>query len=118
MGFGTSASCYVSIGSFEGPVPELTITARHATLHHDDLLALPSMQNWHASDRASWLQRNGVHGIVGADHQRHVRLTKVIIDLVHLQHNIVGHTGLGKEDVALPRHTASHGMNGKANLDA
>ena len=64
-----------------------TITAAHATLHHDDLLALPRVQHGHARNRATGLERDRVDGVVRANDERHVRLAKVVIYLVHLQHD-------------------------------
>ena len=56
-----------------------TITAAHTALHHDDLLALPRVRHGHA--------RNRVDGVVRANDERHVRVTKVVIYRVHLQHD-------------------------------
>ena len=39
---------------------------------------------------------------------RGCRPLEVVVDLLHLQHNIVGHVGLGKQHVQLARHTASN----------
>jgi hypothetical protein len=95
MGFGTSAitlrdtpkvikTCFPRAP--QGRIGR-TIAAAHAALHHDDLLALPRVQHGHARNRATGLERNRVDGVVRANDERHVRLTKVVIYLVHLQHD-------------------------------
>src|SRR6266702_6078467 len=114
-----------------------TIAAAHAALHHDDLLALPRVQHGHARNGATGLERNRVDGVVRANDERHVRLTKVVIYLVHLQHDcekqkvsarkeerrtgtftVVGNRCFGEQDVALARHTSCDGVNGEAYIHA
>lgn len=76
--------------NFQEPVVKVkrqTIAARHPSLHHDDMLALPRMENGHARNRRTRFKGNWVHGIVSANHERNVGVTKVVINLIHFQNN-------------------------------
>lgn len=72
-------------------VRHIGVPARHAALHDDDMLALPRVQHGHAGDGAPGLQRDRVHCVVGADDERHVGFVEVVVDLVHLEHDVVAH---------------------------
>lgn len=63
----------------------LTVSTGHAPLHHDDFLALPRVQNWHAGNRRVGLQGDRVYGVVGADDECDVRVAEVVVDFVHFQ---------------------------------
>ena len=41
---------------------------------------------------------------------------EVLVDLVHLQHDVVGHLGLGQQHVHVPRQAAGDGVDGEAHL--
>ena len=64
-----------------------TVATSHATLHDNDLLALPRVKHWHTGNGRARLERDWVHGVVCADDERDVGLVEVIVDLVHLQHD-------------------------------
>ena len=38
--------------------------------------------------------------------------------LVHLEHLVVRHLGLGEQDVHVPRHATGHRMDAEAHVDA
>ena len=92
MGFGTSA-IYRTAGLVTKTawVPRgtlaRTVAATHATLHHNDLLALPRVQHGHSRNRTTGFERNRVDRVVRANDERHVCLAEVVINLVHLQHD-------------------------------
>ncbi len=46
--------------------------------------------------------------VVGAENQRHVGLGEFAVDVVHLEHLVVGHLGFGEQDVHVPRHAPGH----------
>jgi len=68
----------------EHEVRHVRIAAAHAVLTHDNLLALSRVQHGHARNRATGLESNRVDDVVHANDEHHVRITKVVIYLVHL----------------------------------
>merc|ERR1712147_438815 len=48
--------------------------------------------------------------VVGTDDQGQVNIVPVVIDLVHLVHDIVGHTSLSQQHIELTGHPASNGV--------
>ncbi len=57
----------------------------------------------------------GVDDIVGADNKGHVRVLEVVVDLIHLHEEVVGDISLSQQHVHVPRHPASHRVNGVAD---
>ena len=47
-----------------------------------------------------------------------VGVGEVVVDLVHLQHDVVGHLGLGQQHVHVAGHAAGHRMDAEADVDA
>jgi hypothetical protein len=47
-----------------------------------------------------------------------VRLGEVLVDLVHLEHDVVGHLGLGQQHVHVAGHAAGHRVDAEAHLHA
>mmetsp|Transcript_37577 Transcript_37577/g.58695 ORF Transcript_37577/g.58695 Transcript_37577/m.58695 type:complete len:982 (-) Transcript_37577:453-3398(-) len=91
----------------------------HGPLHHHHPLALPYLNDGHAGDgRVGVLLGRRVDGVVGADDQRDVRLVDVLVDLLHLLHDVVGHARLRQQHVQLPRHAAGDGVDAEDDLDA
>jgi hypothetical protein len=45
------------------------------------------VQNGHPRDRAARLERNRIDGIVRANDECHIRVTEVVVYLVHLKHD-------------------------------
>ena len=43
---------------------------------------------------------------------------EVLVDLVHLHHDVVGHLGLGQQHVHVTRHAAGHRVDAEAHVDA
>lgn len=97
---------------------QLTISTSHPPLHDDDLLTLPRVQDGHASDRGSRLQGNRIHGIIRTDDERNVRIREVVVDLVHLEDDIIWDASLGQQYVTLSRHAARDGMNRESHVDS
>lgn len=44
-----------------------TVATAYATLHHDDLLTLPCMQDRHTCSRATWLKHNRIDHVIRAN---------------------------------------------------
>lgn len=99
-------------------IRHICIPARHAALHNHHMLALPRMQHRHSRNRAPRLHRNRIYRVVGANYQRDVGVREVVVDLVHFEHNVVGHRRFGEENVALAWHAAGDGVDGETNVDA
>ena len=59
-----------------------------------------------------------VHGVVGADDEHDVGVGEVVVDLVHLQHDVVGHLGLGEQHVHVPGQAAGDRVDAEADVDA
>mmetsp|Transcript_18943 Transcript_18943/g.35697 ORF Transcript_18943/g.35697 Transcript_18943/m.35697 type:complete len:247 (-) Transcript_18943:637-1377(-) len=99
-------------------VLNICIAARHGTLHVDAVLGIPHLQDRHAVDRAALcLLGSTVGDVVGTDHEGHVGVREVVVDLIHLQHPIVGNACLCKKHIHLTWHTSCHRVNAKAHLD-
>ena len=64
------------------------------------------------------VQRGRVHDVVGAQDDRDVGLAELAVDVVHLEHLVVGHLGLGQQHVHVARHAAGHRMDRVLHGDA
>lgn len=102
----------------EHRVRHIRIATRHPPLHDDGILALPRMQDRHTLDRASLLQRDRVDRVIRADYQGQIRLCEVIIDLVHLEHNVIRHASLRQKHIALSWHPTCNGVDSEPDADA
>ena len=76
---------HLSPGHIKHRVRHICITRTHPALHHNNLLALPRVEDGHACDRGAWLQGDGVYGVVCADDERDVCVGEVVIDFVHFE---------------------------------
>ena len=65
----------------------------------------------------SW-RAGGVGHVVGADHQGHVALRELGVDVVHLDQLVIGDVGLGQQHVHVARHAAGHRVDGELHVDA
>src|SRR5574344_2680359 len=73
------------------------VAAGHAALHDDAGLGLPHFEHRHAGDGAVRVfGGTGVDDVVGANHDGHIGVGEVLVDLVHLHHDVIGHLGLGQ----------------------
>lgn len=71
----------------------LTIAGCHASLHDDDLFALPGVQDWHACDGGAGLKCNWIHCVVSTNDKSYICIRKVVVDLVHFQNDCEAATG-------------------------
>jgi diguanylate cyclase (GGDEF)-like protein/PAS domain S-box-containing protein len=95
------------------------VAGGHAALHDDRGLGLPDFQHRHAGDRAGRVVlRRRVHDVVGADHHGDVGGREVVVELVHFQHDVVGHLGFGQQHVHVAGHAPRHRMDAEADVDA
>merc|ERR1719348_1517472 len=70
---------------------------------------LPHPEDRHAGDDGvGVILGGGVDSVVGTDDQGQVDIVPVVVDLVHLVHDIVGHTSLSQQHIELTRHPASN----------
>ena len=60
----------------------------------------------------------GVDGVVGADDQDDGGVGEVVVDLVHLQDDVVGHLGLGEQHVHVAGQAAGDGVDAEPDVDA
>ena len=89
----------------------------HRALEHDHLPGLVHVEDRHAVDRGVLdIARGRVGHVVRADHERHVGLRELGVDLVHLLEMVVGHVGLGQQHVHVPGHAAGHRVDGVVHL--
>ncbi len=71
------------------------------------------VENRHTVDRALRIVLGGRVGhVVGADDENDIRIREFVVDVVHVIELIVGHIGFGQEHVHMPRHAASHRVDG------
>ncbi|CNU83885.1 Uncharacterised protein [Salmonella enterica subsp. enterica serovar Bovismorbificans] len=61
--------------------------------------------------------RRRVHRIVRANHQHGIGIGEIIIDLVHLQHDVIRHFRLRQQHVHMPRQATRHRMNAETHVD-
>src|SRR5690606_9964075 len=72
------------------------VAGGHRPLEHDDVPRAPHLGHGHARDgRGRVVERGGVDDVVRADHEHDVGAREVVVDLVHLEDDVVGHLGLG-----------------------
>ena len=115
-----------------------TVATAHSAFHHNHLLALPCVQHGHTGDRAARLKGDRIDGVVRADDQCHVGVTKVVVYLVHLQHDcnetmllvarcedsedrcrtIIRYRGFSKQNIALSGHASCDGMDREPYIHA
>mmetsp|Transcript_16953 Transcript_16953/g.34386 ORF Transcript_16953/g.34386 Transcript_16953/m.34386 type:complete len:312 (+) Transcript_16953:674-1609(+) len=109
---------HVRVLLIEHRVVQVRVPASHRALHVHTRFGVPNFQHRHAVDRTSrQFLGSRVGDVVGSDHEGDVGLSELLIDLVHLEHPIVGHSGLCEEDVHLSRHSACHWVDPKPNVD-
>jgi hypothetical protein len=76
---------HLRAGHIEHRIRDIRIPARHTSLHHDNLLALPSVEDRHTCNAGARFQSDGVDGVVCADDESYVRVAEVVIDFVHFK---------------------------------
>ena len=82
-------------------------------------LGLPHLEDRHAVDRARRVvERAGVDDVVGADDEHDVGLREVVVDLLHLEHDVVRHLGFGEQHVHVPGQAAGDRVDGEAHVGA
>mmetsp|Transcript_19190 Transcript_19190/g.61045 ORF Transcript_19190/g.61045 Transcript_19190/m.61045 type:complete len:282 (+) Transcript_19190:362-1207(+) len=104
-----------------GPVEERVVHRRVADAQRplDDhrLVRLVAAQDGHAPQRrVGVLHRAQVDRVVGAGHDHKVGVGEVVIDLLHLQHDVIRNLGLRQQHVQLARHASSHRVHTNAHL--
>src|SRR3546814_8002807 len=60
----------------------------------------------------------GVGDVVGADDEGHVGIGEAAVDVFQLENIVIGHVGLGQQNVHVPRHAAGHGVDGVGDRHA
>src|SRR5690606_38335508 len=95
------------------------ITGGHGALVDDDGLGLVGLEDRHAGDRRLriGLGRRVDH-VVGTQNQNHVGLAEFAVDVFHLEDLLVGHFGLGQQDVHVARHTTGNRVDRVLHGDA
>ena len=77
------------------------------------------MEHRHPCDRrAGVVHGRRVDRVVGADDEHDIGVRQVVVDLVHLEHDVVGHLGLGEQDVHVPRETTGDRVDPEADIHA
>ena len=59
-----------------------------------------------------------VHDVVRADHDRDIGRREVVVDLVHLQDDVVGDVRLGEQHVHVARQAAGDRVDREPHVDA
>ena len=68
----------------------------------------------HAREQSALPAKRQAHA---PDNQREVRIVKVLVDLLQLQHHVVRHARLSEQHVELAGHAASDGVDAEAHVD-
>ena len=80
---------------------------------------LVDVEDRHAVDRRGRVvARRRVGHVVGADHVGDVGLRELRVDVLKLEHLVVGDVGFGQEHVHVPRHAAGDRVDGVFHLHA
>ena len=86
----------------------------HAPLDDEHRLGLVGVDDRHAEDGARLVVPGGrIHDVVGPQHQGHVGLRHLGVDLLHLDEAVVRDLGLGQQDVHVARHAAGDRVHGE-----
>jgi hypothetical protein len=88
---------------------------RAAALEHHGLRDFQTSSTGMPAMGSSGRLGRGVDDVVGADDQHDVGVGEVLVDLVHLEHDVVGHVGLGEQHVHVARQAARDGVDGEAH---
>ena len=92
------------------------VTGGHGAFQHDGGAALPAFQNRHAADRAVGLFKRGrVHDVVGADDDGDIDVREIVVDLVHLEDDVIRHLGLGQQHVHVAGHAAGDRVDARVD---
>ncbi len=95
------------------------IAGVHGAFEDNDVLRLPHFQNRHPGDWTTWvILCRRVNGVVSPDNQDGVGVGEIIVDLVHLQHDVVRHFRFRQQHVHVAWQTPRHRVDAKAHLDA
>ena len=76
------------------------------------------MQDRHTRDRGARLHRGRVDGVIGTDHQDDIGLVELVVDLVHLVDDVVGHAGLGEQHIHVAGQPSGNRVDRESHLDA
>ncbi len=91
------------------------ITGVHGAFEDNHVLRLPHFQNRHTGDWATRIVlRRRVNGVVGTNHQYGVGIGEIIVDFIHLQHDVIRHFRLRQQHVHVTRQTARNRVDTKA----
>ena len=93
--------------------------AAHRALDEHHRLGLVDVEHRHAVDRAGLvgLGRRVDH-VVGADDERDVGLGELGVDVLELEHLVVGHVGFGQQHVHVPGHAPRDRVDRVLDADA
>ena len=121
----SSTRSLASPKSICGVVPEeervldAGVPGGHGALEHDHVVGVPDREDGHAGDRAAGvLGGGGVDGVVRADDQDDGGVGEVVVDLVHLEDDVVGDLGLGEQDVHVAGQSPGDGVDAEPDVDA
>merc|ERR1719471_60885 len=79
-------------------------------------LAPMTRDRYAGDDGVGVILGGGVDSVVGTDDQGQVNIVPVVVDLVHLVHDIVGHTSLSQQDIELTGHPASNWVDSELDI--
>merc|ERR1719384_1322564 len=101
----------------EDGVVDGSVTNTERPLHNNRLSRLPYPEDGHAgNDGVGVILGGGVDCVVGADDQREVDVIPVLVDLIHLVDNIIGHPSLCKEHIQLAGHSACNRVDSEFDV--
>ena len=102
----------------EQRIPNTCISTGHATLHHDDIPAVPDLEDRHAGYGAVRVcLGTGVDDVIGPDDKCDVCLREFAVDFIHLENDVIGDVRLGEQDIHVSRQSAGNRVDGETDLD-
>mmetsp|Transcript_7123 Transcript_7123/g.16243 ORF Transcript_7123/g.16243 Transcript_7123/m.16243 type:complete len:296 (-) Transcript_7123:2128-3015(-) len=111
------AQKHVRVLAVEERIFHVGVSTRKASLEHDHLARFPHLNDGHARQlRVGILNRVGVDGVVRSHDERCVKAAHLIVDLLHLEHDVVRNTRLRQEHVQLSGHSARNGVDANHHL--
>jgi len=102
----------------EQRISNTCISTGHATLHHDDIPAVPDLEHRHAGYGAVRVRLGtGVDDVIGPDDKCEVCLREFAVDFIHLENDVIGDVRLGEQNIHMSWQSAGDRVDGETDLD-
>mmetsp|Transcript_10925 Transcript_10925/g.20045 ORF Transcript_10925/g.20045 Transcript_10925/m.20045 type:complete len:461 (+) Transcript_10925:378-1760(+) len=105
---------HIGIFLVEHRVIDTSVSGSHRSFHEDDVARFPDLNDRHTGDSAVWIIfRCAVDSVVGSNNHSDIGVRHLVVDLLHLEHDIIWDSSLCKKHVQLARHTSGNRVDGE-----